>query len=58
MYALARGYAAAGDTKPGDGATCHSRSRASRSSGKLEAADDPAFETLRALPKFQRLIKR
>ena len=57
MYQLARGYAAAGDTNRAMEQLSLAIARQPKQ-WKAEAAVDPAFETLRALPKFQRLIKR
>jgi tetratricopeptide (TPR) repeat protein len=56
MYQLARRYAAAGDTTR----ALEYLSRAVARQPKqwaFEAASDPAFEQLRSLPVFQRLIK-
>jgi uncharacterized Ntn-hydrolase superfamily protein len=56
MYALAKIYAAAGDTKQALAQLSMAISRQPRQ-WKADAGSDPAFEKLRALPEFQRLIK-
>ena len=56
MYALAKIYAASGDTKNALAQLSTAISRQPRQ-WKFEAGNDPAFEKLRALPEFQRLIK-
>jgi uncharacterized Ntn-hydrolase superfamily protein len=56
MYALAKIYAASGDTKNALAQLSMAISRQPKQ-WKFEAANDPAFEKLRALPEFQRLIK-
>jgi len=56
MYALAKIYAAAGDTKQALAQLSMAISRQPKQ-WKFEASSDPAFEKLRALPEFQRLIK-
>jgi len=56
MYALAKIYAASGDTKNALAQLSMAISRQPRQ-WKAEASTDPAFEKLRALPEFQRLIK-
>lgn len=56
MYALAKIYAASGDTKNALAQLSMAISRQPRQ-WKFEASNDPAFEKLRALPEFQRLIK-
>jgi len=56
MYALAKIYAASGDTKNALAQLSMAISRQPKQ-WKSEAANDPAFEKLRALPEFQRLIK-
>lgn len=56
MYALAKIYAASGDTKNALAQLSMAISRQPRQ-WKFEASSDPAFEKLRALPEFQRLIK-
>ena len=56
MYQLAKCYAAVGDTQW----TMEYLSRAiarQPKQWKFEAASDPAFEQMRKLPQFQRLIK-
>ena len=56
MYQLARRYAAAGQNKQAIEQLAVAISRQPKQ-WKFEAASDPAFETLRAIPEFQRLIK-
>lgn len=56
MYALAKIYAASGDTKQALAQLSMAISRQPKQ-WKFEASNDPAFEKLRALPEFQRLIK-
>ena len=56
MYQLARRYAAAGDRKNAMAQLSIAIARQPRQ-WKVEAASDPAFESLRATPEFQRLIK-
>ena len=56
MYALAKIYAAAGDTQQALAQLSMAISRQPKQ-WKFEASNDPAFEKLRALPEFQRLIK-
>ncbi|HEX8031122.1 MAG TPA: tetratricopeptide repeat protein [Vicinamibacterales bacterium] len=56
MYALARIYAASGDSKLAIEQLSMAISRQPRQ-WKAEAANDAAFEKLRAMPEFQRLIK-
>ena len=56
MYALARLYAAAGDTTRAVEQLSMAIARQPKQ-WKFEAANDPAFEKLRALPEFQRVIK-
>ncbi len=56
MYALAKIYASAGDTKSALGQLSMAISRQPRQ-WKAEAATDPAFEKLRANAEFQKLIK-
>ena len=56
MYALAKIYAASGDTKNALAQLSMAISRQPKQ-WKFEASSDPAFEKLRALPEFQRLIK-
>ena len=56
MYALAQRYAAAGDTKRALEQLSIAIARQPKQ-WKFEAATDPAFEKLRSLPEFQRLIK-
>jgi len=56
MYALAKIYAAAGDTKAALAQLSMAISRQPRQ-WKSEAATDPAFEKLRSSPEFQQLIK-
>ena len=56
MYALARVYAAAGEAKLAMEQLSHAIARQPRQ-WKAEASNDAAFEKLRALPEFQRLIK-
>ena len=56
MYALAKIYAASGDTKSALAQLSMAISRQPKQ-WKFEAANDAAFEKLRALPEFQRLIK-
>jgi tetratricopeptide (TPR) repeat protein len=56
MYALARRYAESGDAKS---ALQHLGVAIARQpkQWKFEAASDPSFEKLRAMPEFQRMIK-
>ena len=56
MYGLAKLYAAAGDTKLALEQLSMAIARQPKQ-WKFEASTDPAFEKLRALPEFQRLIK-
>lgn len=56
MYQLARRHAAAGQNKQAIEQLTIAIARQPRP-WKFEAASDPAFETLRAIPEFQRLIK-
>jgi uncharacterized Ntn-hydrolase superfamily protein len=56
IYALAKIYAASGDTKNALAQLSMAISRQPRQ-WKAEAANDPAFEKMRAMPEFQRLIK-
>mgnify|MGYP006273091433 CR=1 FL=1 len=56
MYALAKIYAAAGDVKSALSQLSMAISRQSKQ-WKAEAANDPAFEKLRANAEFQKLIK-
>jgi tetratricopeptide (TPR) repeat protein len=56
MYQLARRYAAAGDTTWALEYLSRAIARQPKQ-WKFEAASDPAFETLRSMPAFQRLIK-
>jgi uncharacterized Ntn-hydrolase superfamily protein len=56
MYALAQIYAKSGDTASAMQQLSSAISRQPRQ-WKAEAATDPAFEKMRALPEFQRLIK-
>jgi len=56
MYALAKIYAASGDSKLALEQLSMAISRQPRQ-WKAEAANDPAFEKLKSLPEFQRLIK-
>jgi uncharacterized Ntn-hydrolase superfamily protein len=56
MYQLARRYAAAGENKHAIDQLAIAIARQPKQ-WKFEAASDPAFETLRAIPEFQRLIK-
>ena len=59
MYALAKIYAASGDQKDQMLALEHLSMAIRRQpkQWKAEAATDPAFEKLRAMSQFQRLIK-
>jgi uncharacterized Ntn-hydrolase superfamily protein len=57
MYGLAKLYAAAGNNKLAMEQLSIAISRQPRQ-WKFEASNDPAFESLRALPEFQRLIKQ
>jgi len=57
MYGLAKLYAAAGDNKLALEQLSLAIARQPKQ-WKFEAATDPAFEKLRALPEFQRLIKQ
>ena len=57
MYGLAKLYAAAGDTKLAMEQLGLAITRQPKQ-WKAEAANDPAFEKLRSLPEFQRLIKQ
>ncbi len=56
MYQLARRYAAAGDAKRALEPLALAIKRQPKQ-WKFEAASDPAFEKLRSMPEFQRLIK-
>jgi tetratricopeptide (TPR) repeat protein len=56
MYQLARRYAAAGDRKQAIEQLGQAISRQPKQ-WKFEAASDPAFESIRATPEFQRLLK-
>lgn len=56
MVALARVYAAAGNTKLALEQLAQAIARQPKQ-WKFDAANDPAFEKLRALPEFQRLTK-
>jgi uncharacterized Ntn-hydrolase superfamily protein len=56
MYALAQIYAKSGDAKSAIAQLSMAISRQPRQ-WKAEAANDPAFEKMRSLPEFQRLIK-
>jgi uncharacterized Ntn-hydrolase superfamily protein len=56
MYQLARRYAAAGQNKQAIEQLALAIGRQPKQ-WKFEAASDPAFETLRAIPEFQRLLK-
>jgi uncharacterized Ntn-hydrolase superfamily protein len=56
MYALAKIHAAAGNTAAAIEQLSMAIARQPKQ-WKLDAANDPAFEKLRALPEFQRLIK-
>lgn len=56
MYALAKLYAASGDARMAIEQLSMAIARQPKQ-WKFEAANDPAFETLRARPEFQRLIK-
>jgi uncharacterized Ntn-hydrolase superfamily protein len=56
MYALAKIYAASGDTKLALEQLSMAISRQPRQ-WKAEASNDPAFEKMRSMPEFQRLIK-
>jgi uncharacterized Ntn-hydrolase superfamily protein len=56
MYALAQIYARAGDTKQALDHLSRAIARQPKQ-WKFEAASDAAFEKMRALPEFQRLIK-
>jgi uncharacterized Ntn-hydrolase superfamily protein len=56
MYALAKIYAASGDTRNALAQLSMAISRQPRQ-WKAEATNDPAFEKMRAMPEFQRLIK-
>jgi uncharacterized Ntn-hydrolase superfamily protein len=56
MYQLARRYAAAGQNRQAIEQLAAAIARQPKQ-WKFEAASDPAFETLRAMPEFQRLIK-
>ena len=55
MYQLARRYAAAGDSKRALEGLALAIKRQPKQ-WKFEAASDAAFETLRSLPEFQRLV--
>jgi uncharacterized Ntn-hydrolase superfamily protein len=57
MYGLAKLYAAAGDTKLALDQLSAAISRQPKQ-WKFEASNDPAFEKLRALAEFQRIIKQ
>jgi uncharacterized Ntn-hydrolase superfamily protein len=56
MYALAKLHAAAGDTRLALEQLSMAIARQPKQ-WKAEASNDPAFEKLRALPEFQRIIK-
>jgi tetratricopeptide (TPR) repeat protein len=56
MYALARIHAAAGNTRLAIEQLSMAIARQPKQ-WKFEAANDPSFESLRAIPEFQRLIK-
>jgi len=56
MYQIARRYAAAGDTRQALEYLSRAIARQPKQ-WKSEAASDPAFDVLKALPAFQRLIK-
>jgi tetratricopeptide (TPR) repeat protein len=56
IYALAKIYAASGDTKNALAQLSMAIARQPRQ-WKAEATNDPAFEKMRAMPEFQRLIK-
>jgi uncharacterized Ntn-hydrolase superfamily protein len=56
MYQLARRYAAAGQNRQAIEQLAAAVARQPKQ-WKFEAASDPAFETLRAMPEFQRVIK-
>lgn len=56
MYQLARRYAAAGDRAQAMAQLSRAIARQPKQ-WQFEAASDPAFESLRAMPEFQRLIK-
>jgi tetratricopeptide (TPR) repeat protein len=57
MYALAKIYAASGDTRAAIEQLSMAIARQPKQ-WKFEASNDPAFEKLRALPEFQQLIKQ
>ena len=57
MYGLARLHAAAGDTKLAIEQLALAIARQPKQ-WKFEASNDPAFEKMRALPEFQRLVKQ
>jgi uncharacterized Ntn-hydrolase superfamily protein len=57
MYGLAKLYAASGDTKMALEQLGHAVARQPKQ-WKFEAANDPAFEQMRALPEFQRLVRQ
>ena len=57
MYGLAKLYAAAGDTRLAMEQLSTAIARQPKQ-WKFEASNDPAFEKLRSLPEFQRLIKQ
>ncbi len=56
MYGLAKLYAASGDTKLAMEQLGHAIARQPKQ-WKFEASNDPAFEKLRALPEFQKLVQ-
>jgi hypothetical protein len=56
MYALARIYAAAGNTRLALEQLSMAIARQPKQ-WKFAAATEPAFEKLRTLPEFQRMIK-
>lgn len=57
MYGLAKLYAAAGETRLAMEQLSTAISRQPKQ-WKFEASNDPAFEKLRSLPEFQRLLKQ
>ena len=57
MYGLAKLYAAAGETRLAMEQLSTAISRQPKQ-WKFEASSDPAFEKLRSLPEFQRLLKQ
>jgi hypothetical protein len=56
MYQLARRYAATGDSSWALEYLSRAIARQPKQ-WKFEAASDPAFQNLRSMPEFQRLIK-